>query len=237
MIEGQADLHIHTNAGDGILSIEQVLEQAESLGLSAIAITDHDNVIPSLSAWELAAKKRLAIDVVTGAEVTTRGFRHLLALNIEENVPFGLPLLVAISRIHKQGGLAIAAHPLVPIWPGSLREKEIFSVLFCPDKDIYFDGFEVLNGSIKNNRARNFYKQYLLGRAAAVAGSDAHFKTIGKAMTIYPQELGVVRAIREKRTRVAGGNRIEEKSAGDYLRNFGAAIFKEPRRRGKILPW
>ncbi len=39
-----ADLHIHTTASDGLLSIDQVISQAISKGLHYISITDHDTV-------------------------------------------------------------------------------------------------------------------------------------------------------------------------------------------------
>ena len=39
-----ADLHIHTTFSDGINTPEAIVRQAVAAGLSAIAITDHDNV-------------------------------------------------------------------------------------------------------------------------------------------------------------------------------------------------
>lgn len=39
-----ADLHIHTTASDGIYSPSEIVTQAISLGLSTIAITDHDTI-------------------------------------------------------------------------------------------------------------------------------------------------------------------------------------------------
>jgi predicted metal-dependent phosphoesterase TrpH len=44
MKKGSIDLHIHTNASDGVLPPEHVLENALRAGLKAIAITDHDTV-------------------------------------------------------------------------------------------------------------------------------------------------------------------------------------------------
>jgi len=50
-----ADLHLHTSFSDGSLSPEQLVMEASRLGLSAIAVTDHDildGVEPALMAGE-----------------------------------------------------------------------------------------------------------------------------------------------------------------------------------------
>ena len=81
---GKADLHIHTRISDGMASVETVLERAEhATDLDVIAITDHEDVRGGLEARELAAKRGLKVEVVPGAEITTR-HGHLLALFIEE---------------------------------------------------------------------------------------------------------------------------------------------------------
>ncbi len=38
------DLHIHTTSSDGTKTPKEVLQEAESLGLETIAITDHESV-------------------------------------------------------------------------------------------------------------------------------------------------------------------------------------------------
>ena len=40
----KADLHMHTNLGDGLASPQKVLEMAKQRGLKVIAITDHDHM-------------------------------------------------------------------------------------------------------------------------------------------------------------------------------------------------
>ena len=64
-----ADLHVHTHLSDGTFSPEQVVETAKSLGISTIAITDHDNVDGTDQAIE--AGKRLGIEVIPGIEITS----------------------------------------------------------------------------------------------------------------------------------------------------------------------
>ena len=59
------DLHTHTTASDGSLSLVQLVEAAASAGLSAIAVTDHDNVS---SAKMITGKE--PIDVIPGVELS-----------------------------------------------------------------------------------------------------------------------------------------------------------------------
>ena len=74
------DLHTHTTYSDGTLSPTEVVELAHQIGLSAVAITDHDTVDGLDEA--LAAGERLALEVVPGVELSLEyGERtlHLLA--------------------------------------------------------------------------------------------------------------------------------------------------------------
>lgn len=61
-----ADLHLHTRWSDGTLDLGGVVCRAKEVGLSAIAITDHDTIGPELRGpWtELSG-----MEVITGVEV------------------------------------------------------------------------------------------------------------------------------------------------------------------------
>jgi 3',5'-nucleoside bisphosphate phosphatase len=61
------DLHTHTTFSDGSLTPTQLVEQAAAMGLSAVAITDHDTVDGLPEA--LAAGERLGIEIVPGVEI------------------------------------------------------------------------------------------------------------------------------------------------------------------------
>jgi 3',5'-nucleoside bisphosphate phosphatase len=61
------DLHTHTTFSDGSVTPTQLVEQAAALGLTAVAITDHDTVDGLPEA--LAAGERLGIEVVPGVEI------------------------------------------------------------------------------------------------------------------------------------------------------------------------
>ena len=38
------DLHLHSNRSDGTLTPAEIITQAKALGLSAVALTDHNTV-------------------------------------------------------------------------------------------------------------------------------------------------------------------------------------------------
>jgi predicted metal-dependent phosphoesterase TrpH len=64
------DLHVHTTASDGRYSPEEIVKKAAGLGLSAIAICDHDTIdgiAPALA----AAKTFPRLRVIPGVEVST----------------------------------------------------------------------------------------------------------------------------------------------------------------------
>jgi len=61
------DLHTHTTASDGLLKPQQLVKEAEKKGLSAIAVTDHDQV----SGISRAKKAAQVLEIVPGVELTT----------------------------------------------------------------------------------------------------------------------------------------------------------------------
>ena len=61
------DLHTHTAFSDGSQTPTELVEEAAAIGLTAIAVTDHDTVNGLPEA--LAAGERLGVDVVPGVEI------------------------------------------------------------------------------------------------------------------------------------------------------------------------
>jgi len=81
----KVDLHIHSTASDGRLSPAEVIYKSAELGLSIIAITDHDTVdgiAPALA----AAKAFPQLKVIPGVEISTdvpQGEIHVLGYFID----------------------------------------------------------------------------------------------------------------------------------------------------------
>ena len=79
----KADLHLHSNKSDGILSPEEVVLQAARLGLAAISLTDHDTVEGISEALDAGTK--YGVQVVPGIELNTsadNGELHILGYYI-----------------------------------------------------------------------------------------------------------------------------------------------------------
>lgn len=79
------DLHTHTNASDGTLSPWQLAEHAKNMGLSAMAITDHDTV--SGLREGINAGLVLGVEVIPGIEISVdyESEMHILGYFINDN--------------------------------------------------------------------------------------------------------------------------------------------------------
>ncbi len=64
------DLHIHTNASDGSMTPTESLAMAKSLGLKAIAITDHDTIDGCIEVLESGLPSEL--EFLTGVEISAQ---------------------------------------------------------------------------------------------------------------------------------------------------------------------
>ncbi len=69
----RTDLHIHTYFSDGVFSPEKIVDSAIDVGLGAIAITDHDNILAYDVAQNYVKDKNLTdkIQILRGIEVNT----------------------------------------------------------------------------------------------------------------------------------------------------------------------
>jgi len=100
-----ADLHIHTNASDGLLSPEEVVKWAIIKKLRAIAITDHDTITgiePAINSNDRSDK----LEIIPGVELNTEfdGKEvHILGYFIDYKNSWFLDILDKIqnSRYHR----------------------------------------------------------------------------------------------------------------------------------------
>ena len=185
---GRADMHLHTLYSDGTASVQAVLDYVEAnTDLDLVAITDHERIDGALRAREIHAAGAYSFELVVGEEITTRR-GHVLALFVHDRIPALRPLDETLERIHDQGGLAIAAHPMAPLTP-SLGARSLLAAHVAADPRHRLDGIELMNPSAAGRArrgARNRLNAEVL-RLAAVGNSDAHvLEGIGSAWTWFP---------------------------------------------------
>jgi predicted metal-dependent phosphoesterase TrpH len=182
----RADLHLHSMASDGTAGIDEILAAALRVDLQVIAITDHDRIDAALAGRAVALRRGLALEVVVGEEISTRG-GHLLGLWLSEPIKPWQSLRASIAQVHEQGGLAIPAHPLFP-YPLCAQGVLLRRLLADPDPRVRPDAIEVFNpttfGRPVHRRVVRFAEVHGLG---AIGSSDAHaVEAIGRGSTTFP---------------------------------------------------
>jgi hypothetical protein len=227
----RADIHMHTNLGDGWASPARVIEEATRKGLRLIAITDHDHLEGAKRVEELLARQNNALQLITGVEVSTRQ-GHLLGLFVKKAPKAMRSVEESIEAIKDQGGLVIVPHPLGRLVP-SLSRKKIDALL---EKGYTIDGIEIYNPSPANasmrSTVRTANQQW---HFAETGGSDAHFwQHIGAAYTLFPGNTpeDFRRAILERTVR-SGGQELPPTrlSPGVYVAQCAWSWFVDPPRR------
>ena len=103
-----------------------VIERAQSVGLSAIALTDHDTLggLPEA----IAAGDRLGIRVIGGCEFSVRvswGEMHLLGYFLQPSDPTIEAFLIAARKGRLERGLRIVEH--LRAWGVDITEEEVLA--------------------------------------------------------------------------------------------------------------
>jgi predicted metal-dependent phosphoesterase TrpH/glycosyltransferase involved in cell wall biosynthesis len=162
-----ADLHMHTHwSHDCSIDVDELLDHAESEGLGAIAVTDHNVFGGALEAVEKARGRELI--VIPGEEVKTDDQGEVIGLFLKEEIPRGMSFAETVAAIREQEGIVYLPHPFdrmhaIP-FPATLhRNLHEIDVLEVYNARLLFEGY--------NDEAVRFARKYGL---PAGAGSDAH---------------------------------------------------------------
>jgi len=232
-----ADFHNHSSMwSDGAFTPWGLVLEAERQGLDAIAVTGHNEV------WDgrLAQRFSRAVGgpiVIAGQEVLAEGRFHMIAAGIKEVVDFRQSAADVIDDVHRQGGIAIAAHPfhgIVSGWDEAAMQR--------------LDGGEICHPNIFWMPSGQAELEEFSARRpiAAIGSSDFHgLGRMGVCRTyVFAREAseeGILEAVRAHRTLVFGdGDRVygdpELLAYAGALR--GRAPSREPREsRGTALDW
>jgi hypothetical protein len=161
------DLHMHTDhSGDCATPVEHLLATAREQGLSAIAVTDHNEISGAYEAAEKAAE--FGVKIILGEEVKTATQGEVIGLFLTEKIPRGLSLEETVAEIKRQGGLVYVPHPF-----DRMHSVPDYEHLLKIVDDV--DAIEVYNPRVAigsfNEEAERFAAKYQIVRGA---GSDAH---------------------------------------------------------------
>jgi len=160
------DLHMHTeHSHDCAVPVAELLDYAQTQGLGAIAITDHNVFGGAQEAVELARGRKLV--VIPGEEVKTDS-GEVIGLFLKEEIPRGMSMQDTIAAIREQNGVVYLPHPFDRLH--SIPDARTLH-RFLADIDV----FEVYNARLLfegfNDESLRFARKYNLTMGA---GSDAH---------------------------------------------------------------
>ncbi|MBK8020822.1 MAG: PHP domain-containing protein [Chloroflexi bacterium] len=209
-LPGKADLHIHTFFSDGLMSPEALVEYAiTQTDLDVIAVTDHDTIAGALVAQAYArffSRDFRPFEVIVGTEVTSAD-GDILALFVESDIAPGMSAADTLGEIHRQGGVAIAAHPFAHA-PTLLRMDGMKGAgrLIA---DLPFDGVEVRNGTPTEwvSNPWTAFRNRQWAKRTETGGSDTHYlPTVGSTFTRFPGKTAqdLRRAIETSQTSAGG---------------------------------
>jgi predicted metal-dependent phosphoesterase TrpH len=232
----KADLHMHTNLGDGTASPQRVLSEAKRRGLKVIAITDHDHMEGAKRVQDLIEREGSDLEMIWGCEVTTRE-GHFLGLFMKRPVKFLCRVEAAIEAIKEQGGICVIPHPMGRLVP-SLSRRKIDELL---TRGYPIDAIELYNPSPANAGARREVRR--LNEQWGFAGtgsSDAHFwQHIGAGYTLFRGETAAdLRAALESRATRDGGQeqRPERLPLTSYIGQcFWSMVIDPPRKLSRMV--
>jgi predicted metal-dependent phosphoesterase TrpH len=225
------DLHSHSAASfDSLSDPRKMMAKAVGLGLTHLAITDHERIDGAQDAAALAPP---GLQLIVGEEIRTAD-GDMLGLFLQEAIPPGLSAAETAAAIREQGGLVGLPHP--------------------------FDGFRSSGGSqageaeqkleelaaivdyVETHNARAYRDANPLAGAFAerhglpgVASSDAHSLTeLGIATTVLPGRFTTAAELLELLPRA----QITPGRASYYVRLWTpvAKLVNRARGNGRIRP-
>ena len=162
----KADFHCHTNASDGSLSPEALIDRAKQYEITDLAITDHDTTKGYESVLSYA--KQQGIHLISGTEISCQWQGktiHIVGLNFD------------VHNSVLQGGL---------LWNRILRWQRAFQMISKLQKKNIQQVFEDLMPMVKTSMVgRGHFAQLLLQRGIVSSQQQAFDRYLTKGRPAY----------------------------------------------------
>ena len=184
------DLHVHTSPASPCSSapVDLLIEEAKSIGLDGICLTDHNYVWDPADVADLRQKHGFL--VLRGNEITSdQG--DMLVFGLDEDIRGIIRLEELRRKVENSDGFMIVAHPFRGFLTFGVSQLGL-----TPEKAMkrpllkYVDAVEVLNGKV-TKRENSFAGEVALGLGLPVTGgSDAHeVEEVGAYATRFGDEI------------------------------------------------
>ena len=196
------DLHIHTTKGsaDSNLSPEDLILEAERLGLRGLCITEHSGP------WDRHEFERFAsrhnVVLVRAMEADTN-MGHMLAFGMDSYQPGFHKAELLCKAARAEGGFVVSAHPFRGVLGKHMRERP-YLYRTMPDEPLptyaeealehpvfkLANAIEVVNGGTADEENGLAMEVASLLRMPVTGGSDAHsVHGLGRYVTVFPDEI------------------------------------------------
>jgi hypothetical protein len=238
-----ADMHVHTTRSDGTLTVDRALRAARRRGLNGIVFADHDEIGTGYDARERCAQLGLPIEVIPCSEVSAKG-AHILAFEVEDDIRPRLSIAKTVDEIVRRGGWVGIPHPGSKLTP-SVPFDEILAMARAGLPV----AIEVFNSSVEDFRlvarwrglpnsnleARAFYEEHRDILGPAIAGTDAHYRTLGRGAVAYRGDLRT--ALERRQTNVVYTTEIERLTPWDLALHWHRLRRLRDRRAATVAAW
>lgn len=220
------DFHVHSfPLSWSTLDPFATVLQARQQGLDVIAMAGHNHVwVGKVGKW---FSRFTGGPIVLVTEEIVSPEYHLLAVGIKDTISWKLSSALAIKEVHRQGGVAIAAHPVASFWSG--YDARARSEL---------DGAEALHPLIytRPEKRQEFQRFLASSHASPIGDSDFHgLGPIGMCRTLIlandDSENSILEALRQRGSLAfcPEGNLLELPRSGNMKTN-------DPRIRERLSP-
>jgi predicted metal-dependent phosphoesterase TrpH len=165
------DFHTHSKySADGYVDPKNLVKAAAKVGLSGIAVTDHNTIKGGLEAKKYQTNQ---IEIIVGSEILTEK-GEVIGIFLTEEI-HSQNFVDVCEEIKAQNGIVVLPHPFDSVRSTSVHPGH--------DEVKYIENVEVFNSRCVRGAYNNLAMEYAKkNKLNIIAGSDAHFENeVGNA--------------------------------------------------------